>query len=53
MVFVFSTHGRVISASGHHTHFTKDAMQESEDVCKEAGSLLGDALFYLPWVTAA
>lgn len=53
MVFMFSTHGRVISASGHHTHFTKDAMQGSEDVCKEAGSLLGDALFNLPWVTAA
>lgn len=23
MVLMFSTHGMVISASGHHTHFTK------------------------------
>lgn len=26
-------------------------MQEGEDVCEEVGSLLGDAVFYLPWVT--
>lgn len=27
-------------------------MQESEDACEEVGSLLGDALFCLPWVIA-